>query len=295
MHKLLQASAQYIDSGYQSEDQKEYRLSIQLRLDGFSFAIINPSSRQLLKLEEFKLTIKPGISVDESWNILHEYFLTFLNQNQLDINSFQKTIITIDHQEYSMVPQVLFLKDKIEEQIGFSQSIYYPYSLFNNPIPGTDRQLISAIYKPLYHTIQDHFNEVSILHTNTVLQNEVNKHHKNKKIEKRLYISVSDHIMHLLGMENENLLLNNSFSFTSKEDFVYFILLAFDQLSMNQEVDNIYFLGDISRTSPIYQICWQYIRNINFIENTWGINAGSAFDNMPIHQYFTLIHSSLCE
>ena len=89
--------------------------------------------------------------------------------------------------------------------------------------------------------------------------------------------------------------MSNSFTFTSKEDFVYFILLAYDQLKFNPEQDPIYFLGDISKSSPIYQICWQYVRNIHFIDRTEGISAGSDFDQMPIHQYFTLIQSALCE
>ncbi len=295
MHDIVQASVQYTDTEYNSEVHDKYRLSIQLRLDGFSFAIIDPERKQLMQLQDFKIMKKSGQSVRDRWDHLQGYFLQFLNQQEFHSATFQKTIISIDHKEYTLMPASLFSKGNENEQLLFNQSISYPFVSFSNTIPGTERKLISAIYKPLNIVLQDYFESASLQHSITVLQNEIYKAHKNKKLGQALYVYVSNHDMHLTAVDGEKLLMSNSFTFTSKEDFVYFILLAYDQLKINPEQDPIYFLGEISKSSPIYQICWQYIRHIHFISQTTGVFAGSSFDQMPIHQYYILIQSALCE
>ena len=295
MHDLVQASAQYTDTEYNSDNHEKYRLSIQLRLDGFSFAIIEPVQKQLMHLQNFRLAEKPKQSLENRWIDIHEYFNLLLKQNHYSLNTFQKTLITVENREYTFMPDSIFATGNEKEQLLLSQSIHYSFKEFSNTIPGTDRILIGAIFKPFYLMIQDYFESSKLLHSVTVLQNEIKKYQRKKKQGRALYISVSNHDMHMIAVHNEELLMSNSFSFTSKEDFVYFILLAYDQLKLNAEKDPIYFLGDISESSPIYQISWQYIRNIHFIDHTAGIKAGSAFDQMPIHEYFILIQSALCE
>jgi len=295
MHDLVQASAQYTDTEYNSDDHEKYRLSIQLRLDGFSFAVIEPVEKQLMRLQNFRLAEKPKQSLENRWVDIYKYFNLLIKQNHYSLNNFQKTIITVENREYTFMPDSIFSVGKEEEQLLLSQSIHYSFKEFSNTIPGTDRILIGAIFKPFYLMIQDYFESSKLLHSVTVLQNEIEKYQRKIKQGHALYISVSNHDMHMIAVHNEELLMSNSFSFTSKEDFVYFILLAYDQLKFNAEKDPIYFLGDISKSSPIYQISWQYIRNIHFIDHAAGIKAGSAFDQMPIHEYFILIQSALCE
>ena len=292
---LIHASAEYTDSGYNSDSSEKYRLSIQLRLDGFSFAIIDPENMQLLRLQDFRLIDKPQNSLSEKWAHVHEYFLEYINQKHFTSHQYKKVIITLDHKEYTLMPNSLILNSNEKDQLQFGQKIAYPFNVFINTIPGKDYQLISAIYKPLHFTLQDNFNNFSLQHVGHVLQNEVFKRHRNTSKSRGLYVYVSMHDMNIVAIDEDRLLLNNSYSFSSKEDFVYFILLAYDQLKLNAEEDPIYFLGDISKSSPIYQICWQYVRHIHFINQTSGITTSSAFDQVAIHQYFILIQSALCE
>lgn len=295
MHDLIQASAQYTDSEFLSDSQGKYRLSIQLRLDGFSFAIIDPEKMLLMQIQDYKLIEKPGQLAGQRWLDLQNYFQTFLNHYHYTPDSFQKVNISIDHKEYTMMSHPILDENHEKDSLLFNQNIPYSFHTFSNTIPSTDRVLIAAFFKPLYHLVQDYFDTAKILHSNTVLQNSIYKARKNKKLGSSLYVSVSNRDMHIIAVQDERLLMSNSFTYTSKEDFVYFILLAYDQLKFNPEEDPIYFLGDISKSSPIYQICWQYVRNVHFINQTEGVTAGSDFDQMPIHQYFTLIQSALCE
>jgi len=295
MQDVLQATAQFVDSTYRVENHKNYRLSIQFRLDGFSFAIIEPLSKQLLLIQEFKIISNPKEALKDKWLALYEHFLEYLAQNTIHPDGFEHCTVVVDHKDYTLFPDALFDEAHQKDLLSFSQSIAYSFVTINNKIPDSKYRIISAIYKPLYLTIDDFNDDIDITHSSMIIQNEIQKHHKNKRLGNYLYVSVSMHDMQIVAIKDNQVLLNNSYSFSSKEDFVYFILLSYDQLNLNPEKDAVYFLGDIGRTSPIYNICWQYIRHIRFVDQVPELSLGTAFDQMPIHQYFTLIQASLCE
>lgn len=295
MPELLKASAEYIDSGYQPENHKDYRLSIQLRLDGFSFAYIDHHHLTLLLLQDFRISFSGKLSIEERWHKINDYFQNHLDHHHINRSSFAKVHISLDHKEYSLNAHSLFQEQKLDDQLLFNQDISYPFQTERQNISGTNRIILFAIPKVLKGTLNDYFGETTIMHTAAVIENELHKKHKNKKLGNQIYVNVSNRDLHIIVMNQEKMLLHNAFTYTSKEDFIYFILLVYDQLNLNPEEDSLCFMGDLSRSSALFGITWQYIRNLSFIQENKGISLNSSFDQMPIHQYFILIQSTLCE
>lgn len=295
MPELLKASAEYIDSGYQPDKHKDYRLSIQLRLNGFSFAYIDHHNLSLVFLQDYRISFIGNPNIEERWRKINEHLLKFLDHHSMHQSSFSKVHISLDHKEYTIHANSLFHDQKLKEQILFNQNISYPYNVQAQSISGTERTILFTIPKVIEDSIVDYFGEDKMMHSAGILENEILKKHKNKKLGNQVYIYISHRDMHLLVMNNESLLFHNAFSYTSKEDFIYFILLVYDQLNLNPEEVPVNFLGDLSRSSALFGITWQYIRNISFIHQTNGIQLSSSFDQMPVHQYFLLIQSTLCE
>ena len=295
MPEFLQASVDYLDSDFNAEDIYKYRLSIQLRLDGFSFAILDGFSKRLLSLQDYKIIYKPSYSVAEKLKDLKDHFKTFLAQSLFNFDSFGKLNVLVDHKTYTLLPEALYLEKNHDQYLLFNQDISYQFVPIIDKILSTNQVLLTLIHKTLDAVIKDQISDFNYIHSNTVLLTEILKINRNRISKPSIYASVSHNSMHIIAFGGNKILMCNSFKFTSKEDFVYFILLAYDQLGFNTEQDNLFFLGDISTSSSIYKICWQYVRHISFIDHLAGINAGAAFDQMPIHQYFTLIQSTLCE
>ena len=295
MPELLKASAEYIDSSYQPEKHKDYRLSIQLRLDGFSFAYFEPYSMSLLMLQDYRLSYNSNQNTQEKWQEINEYFVHHLDHFSIHKSNFAELIISIDHKEYSLACSALFKDQQQEEALLFNQSIPYSFHTLNTAMAGTERNLLFAIPKIIHSTLEDYFGDIKTIHCAGILENTIHKRHKNKKLGFQVYVNISNRDLHILVMENDHLLFHNAFSYTSKEDFIYFILLVYDQLHLNAEETPLTFMGDLSRSSAIFGITWQYIRNISFINQCEGIALNSSFDQMPIHQYFILLQSTLCE
>lgn len=295
MPELLKASAEYIDSGYQPEKHKDYRLSIQLRLDGFSFAYIHHYSLELVLLQDYRTSFKSNQNAEERWQIINDYFIKHLEHLSINAASFFKVSISIDHKEYCLNASSLFKDQKLNEQIEFNQHIPYSFISHSQSISGTERTIIFALPKVIHSTLSDYFADSNLMHLAGVLENEIHKKHKNQNLGNQIYVYVSNRDMHIMVMNNEDLLYHNAFKYTSKEDFIYFILLVYDQLNLNPEKDSLTFSGDLSRSSALFGITWQYIRNTSFIHQPNGILLNSTFDQIPIHQYFLLIQSTLCE
>ncbi len=295
MPNILQAAVDYTDSGFNPGAIKNMNISIQLRLDGFSFAIIDIFDKRLLKLQDFKISLIPNISLQEKWEAVIKLFKTFVSESIFDLNAFNKTIFILNHHEYTLMPEALFIDSNAKDYLLFNQNIPYSFDVFSNTIFTTDKVILFAVYKPLKEVIDEYVMEYSLKHHNNALLLALFKLHKNKKMAPSVYVSVSNKLMHIIAIDNEKLLMCNTYQFSSKEDFIYFILLAYDQLGLNPKKDMLYLLGDISQSSLIFQICWQYVLNISFIDHLSQISTYSDFDQMPAHQYFTLIQSTLCE
>ena len=90
--------------------------------------------------------------------------------------------------------------------------------------------------------------------------------HSKNNSEKQFYVNVTNNNFDIVVIENSKLLCYNTFSFKSKEDFIYYILFTSEQLQLNPEELLLYFIGDIEEESELYHITYQYIRNVSFIK-----------------------------
>jgi Protein of unknown function (DUF3822) len=76
--------------------------------------------------------------------------------------------------------------------------------------------------------------------------------------------------------EPEKLWLLNTYSYQTTKDFLYFILLAYQQLHLNAERTPLILAGELVSDSDIYRVLRAYIKHIDWAkppENTLGILA----------------------
>jgi hypothetical protein len=103
-----------------------------------------------------------------------------------------------------------------------------------------------------------------------------------------MYVNVSKTTLDIVVLESDQLLLCNTFSYTSKEDFVYYLLFVAEQLHLDVQEFPLYFTGKITLETALYKSSYQYIRNIYFLEST---NAIFSAFNIPSHANFILLGS----
>ncbi|MEO8933628.1 MAG: DUF3822 family protein, partial [Xanthomarina sp.] len=153
--------------------------------------------------------------------------------------------------------------------INDSVSVYVPYINVNNYI---------------YET----FGDFTYSHYSSILIDKILQFEKHTEIVK-FYINVYKDHFEIVITDQGKLKLFNTFEYSSKEDFIYYILFTMEQLQLNPEKTDVVLLGDIEKESNLYAILFKYIRHISFGKRT----DIYKYHNKPKSDYsdFVLIHS----
>ena len=241
-------------------DTKDTKLSIQFNLDGFSFCITDNTSEEILYFYEYLFKEKK-ITPESLLKKIEELFKTD-SYLQKDFSS-----VSVVHQNNlsCLVPNTYFSENKLSEYLNFNIK-----TLTSDFITFDDIQSIKAknVYIPyvnINNFLFQNFGEFEYKHHLTIFIEKLIS--INNSDEKVVYVNVSSDSFDVVVIQNKQLYFSNSFSFETKEDFIYYILFTFEQLKLDVEEIQLYFTGDVELESELYTITYQYIRNVLFLES----------------------------
>ena len=260
---------------------KETRLSIQFNLDGFSFCISNNTSNETVYFSEYEFDEKQG--TPES--LLKQIEAIFKTDIQLQ-KDFSSVLVIHQNDLFTLVPNAYFSEDKLLEYLDFNiKTIATDFITFDN-IESMNAKNVYVPYVNINNYLFQNFGEFEYKHHLTILIEKLISLPASK--ERKVYINVSKENFDVVILQNKKIEFSNSFSFETKEDFMYYILFTFEQLKIDVEEVKIYFTGAIDIETEIYKITYQYVRNIFFLESTSKIfNQLSA----PKHSNYILLNS----
>ena len=260
---------------------KETRLSIQFNLDGFSFCISNNTSNETVYFSEYEFDEKQGTPE----NLLKQIEAIFKTDIQLQ-KDFSSVLVIHQNNLFTLVPNAYFSEDKLLEYLDFNiKTIATDFITFDN-IESMNAKNVYVPYVNINNYLFQNFGEFEYKHHLTILIEKLISLPASK--ERKVYINVSKENFDVVILQNKKIEFSNSFSFETKEDFMYYILFTFEQLKIDVEEVKIYFTGAIDIETEIYKITYQYVRNIFFLESTSKIfNQLSA----PKHSNYILLNS----
>lgn len=259
---------------------QENHLSIQLCLDGFSFCIYNKIEDKIgvFAVYEFQNNNSPYKHLE----LVEQLF----KQETLLQTKYESVSVTHYNNLITQVPQAFFNKNNLENYLQHTVKVlendFIAYDEINN-------SEIVNVYIPFVNInnfLLDIYGTFIYKHASTILIEKLLSSYKNLEGD-FCFVNVSKNNFEIIVLKNKKLELYNSFSFTTKEDFIYYILFTAEQLNLNPEEFNLILLGDIEKESELYTILYQYIRNIKFYEPS---NFPSILNNISNHSYFTLLN-----
>lgn len=263
-----------------------YILTIQYSLDGLSFVIFDTQEQKFLCIKHYNISEK-----DVS---LEALLIELQAKENWKLNDFKIVNLLIDNNTSTFVPKEYFHEENKEEYLKLlsRDSIHHI---------NTD-ELLSINAINIYSLKEDttilssQFSEkINVLHSSTILIESLIKEFSERNPETRAFVNVKNNKYELTIINNTNLIFHNYFNFSTKEDFLYFILFTFEQLKIDNETIPLYFMGFIEEKSPIMELCARYIRNIRFFNRNNNLNYSNELDSMPFYYHYTLYSSILCE
>jgi len=228
------------------------RLSILVRLDGFSFLAQNFEGT-VVRRDHYDFSEKI-----QAHQLLEQLDLAFQAFDYLQYD-YRKVSVVYANELFTMIPEALFDESQLAEYLKFNTKILATDYIAHDTIAS---QGIVNAYIPFANTNNrffDAYGSFDFYHAVTLLTT----HALDKGAKKdSVLVHVSKTSFDMVVTRDSKLLLANTYTFTTKEDFVYYLLFAFEQLELDHETVPVHCVGEIDTESELYKITYTYIRHL---------------------------------
>lgn len=263
--------------------EKVYKkLSIMVSPDGLSFCTTDTLNHRVLGFREVRFDTSSNTPIEELYG-------NALRSNFELAEKYDEVVLVHNNNLSTFVPVALF------DEHFLGSYLQYNTKVFESDFFAYDSMSVfhmNAVYIPyvnINNFFVDHYSEFDYKHANTVLVWKLLEASKNID-DKKMFVHFGAGRFEIVVVQNQNLLLFNSFEYRTPEDFIYYLLFTAEQLNLNPEYFKLELLGDIDESSAFFEIAYRYIRNVSLfdISNAQQYNAFTEAEN---RKHFILFHS----
>ncbi|MBU3027002.1 DUF3822 family protein [Zobellia galactanivorans] len=242
------------NTGELVEDFK--KLSIQVSLNGLSFCVLNTVENSIVSAESvvFAKRLTP-------YEVLKRLKLLF-STHKIEQDQYSEVVVVHRNTLFSLVPKPLFNEEELANYLKFNTKILANDHLAYDELDSFDIINVYVPFVNINNYIYDLFGEFTFKHNGTVLVESLMNPHMASK-EPTCYVLISEQQMDVTIISGKKLLLYNSFTFITKEDFLYYLLFTLEQLELDTESVFIKLFGQIEEGDDIYTLCYNYAKNVS--------------------------------
>lgn len=259
-------------------------LSIQIRLSGLSFCILNRSTNTIERLQHMQSEKKAT-----PFELLNQ--LKTIIESNADFSQSFDTVLCIYQNELStLVPKSLFNENHLADYLKFNAKILQTDFIDYDTIATNNS---ANVYVPLVNVnnyLFDTFGSFIYKHASTILIESVLQQ-SSKHTDIELYVNVGHLHFEMIAAKDKELLYYNTFDYSTKEDFIYYILFTIEQLKLNPESVKINLTGIIQKDDDLFTIIYKYVRFVEFLEPTCNYQFKSTNQPKENHSNFILLNS----
>jgi hypothetical protein len=232
-------------------------LSIQISLSGLSFCILNRDKNSISGLKNiwFKKQLNP-------LELLEKLKECFDNDVILQ-NKFEAVNIIHNNELSTLVPESIFNENALADYLKFNSKILKSDFITFDTIHINQSVNVYIPYVNINNYIFERYGDFTFKHASTVLIETILESEKTSE-SNLFYVNVNQNRFEIVITNHGKLQFYNSFEYTTKEDFIYYILFTAEQVNCNPETLNLVLIGDITKDSELYNIVYKYIRNVSF-------------------------------
>ncbi len=256
---------------------KEYKLSILVSQDGFSFSVTHEKKKKLLVLEYFPLSIR-------SDKFLGRHFEDWIENNEILHKTYSNSRIYYHPRKFTLVPPAFYDSNNQEIPANLVLGNRTDKIITDNYLPYTKGNIIFPVSLHVLEIIKSRFSEKKLLHPLTALDNELVNMTNLKEIFMMLYFGNKSFDM--LLFKDSIPIAANCFDYFNADDAVYYILSALKKVKVEPEQTLVYLAGEVSPESTLQKILNKFIKQNLFF--TPSINFNPVLFKEPLHQYIVL-------
>jgi hypothetical protein len=258
-------------------------------MDSFFYFIEDADSNALVLK---KIPYKPESSeLDQS---MEELLKQILMQEKMLQLPYAAVSICYSGSRFTIVPEEVYSKHQLKDYLTQITRIGKKDEVAVCSLASLESHLVYSIEKVILDIAKSYFPGAKHLHIVAPLVMQAYQHAKSQKGH-QVFVHAGANIMGIFLFKQDKLLFANTFPYQTEQDFLYNVLLVFDQFELDTERIPMMMTGRIQKKSSLYEKIEKYIRHIHILHSPSYYFYGPAFQNANFHYYHDLLSMRLCE
>ena len=247
------------------DKNRNIKLSIQVSLNGLSFCALLPEENKIIFFREIVFTKKLNpIQVLQEIEKLYSRE-TFLQEEKPEVT------LLYSNELYSLVPRELFSEENASDYLKYNTQILETDYVAQDELEEAGMVNVYIPYANINNYFFERYGEFEYRHCISFLVEEFLKLNRDQKEGTKVYLHCYPGGYDLVIIQKGELLLANSFKCNTKEDFIYYLLFTAEQLELDPTTFELILLGKITENSDYYRMAYTYVKEIKFLETSFGI------------------------
>lgn len=252
-------------------------LCLNIGIEHCSFAISNPQEKQL-----YELAYITNGEVNE--NFLDQLLVIYPRLT----NPFHKVFVSYDYLQNTIIPTGDLDQDNAKSLMNSLFDIGNHSTVLTSQILNNTATLVYALHTHVHNWLKSKFSGAIFSHRfqNSTSQIPVNID------EGCIRVDFGTGSFHTIVTRSDKLLLAHTFSYSTPDDVVYYLLKICREYSLSPLSVKLVLSGLIEEQSALFHELYQYFIAIEFTNAEWIVNRDNSY---PAH-FFTFLNEAVsCE
>ena len=257
-----------------------YHLSIQLGISHFSYCILNTITLTYDYAKQHTL-----LSVDDTAAEITE----IINNDAIIKAEFSSESVAFVNFPSTLVPSSFYKKEEAEAILAFNTEVMG--KVLVDTIISQKANLIYSVPESILTIVSNFFPKAKQKAQESILIQQYSQLNTNTE---KAYLYLNQKKVTITFFKENKLVFNNTFTYITKEDLLYFVLFSFEQLRLSTEKIEVILFGAIEKDDEYFNLLYDYIRNLKLGKRPHQFNFPAEFDSLAEHKYFGLFTQVLC-
>lgn len=278
-----------LDESLFTGEPKQYKLFCTADPGFISIAAVDTSKNKIAGFEGFhfnKLLTDEQLSQKISGLTLQSSILKKVD--------FRNVSVLFAGNRFTLIPAALFKEADAKDYFYFNQKKEVNEMIHFDRLRGYDAVNIFAVPDSLHAAFSKLFEKFSVHHQLSAVI-EAARVYPSKQSSAPLFIHLHSSSLDIVVLNERKLVFANSFSFTTVDDAIYYVMMVREQLALNPEKTDVILSGEIENDNSFAQQLMKFLPQLSFSDRTKSVSFTYGFDNLPGHFYHSAFSHLLCE
>ena len=257
-------------------------LSVEVGCEHVTYTLFDTLTLTYILLKSFEFDAK---DINESTKKIDE----IISGEPLLQKEFYSSSLAFTHFPSTIIPATFYKEEDSRKVLAFNHEIYD--EILTDHLQQMEAVNIFSVPSELLNLVQKTFPNIQIKCSSTILIEQLLLQDENKTI---VFASVKNSQFEICIIDKNKLAFHNCFEYQAKEDVLYYLLFAMEQLGLSAEETDLILLDDILKSDETYQLLYDYVRNISFGKKATNLNYAQELVGIKPHQHFCLFSQLLC-